>query len=75
MSRNKKPGRGAKFSEGTPVRSLRETDAGATGVVIRLTRRGKAWAYNVCMDQNCCVVTRREDELEELAGSEESHAG
>lgn len=67
MKKTKKPGRGAKFSEGTPVRSLREQDDGATGVVIGLTRRRKAWAYNVCMDRSCRVVTRREDELEELA--------
>lgn len=66
MSKSKKSGRGAKFAEGTPVRSLREQDAGATGVVIGLTKRRKAWAYNVCMDQSCRVVTRREDEIEEV---------
>lgn len=62
----KKAARGARFSEGEQVRSLREQDGGATGVVIRQTRRGKFWCYNVQMDATCKVVTRREDELEEL---------
>jgi len=66
MGKNKKHGRGARFAEGEVVRSLRETDDGATGVVIGLTRRRKAWAYNICMDQSCRVVTRSEDELEEV---------
>lgn len=62
----KKKARGARFGEGEQVRSLREQDEGATGVVVRQTRRGKYWCYNVMLDATCQVVTRREDELEEL---------
>ena len=63
---NKKTARGARFREGQAVRSLRETDAGATGVVVSLTKRQKAWCCNVMMHATCQVVTRREDELKEL---------
>lgn len=63
---NKKSARGARFREGQAVRSLRETDEGATGVVVSLTKRQKAWCCNVMMDATCRVVTRREDELKEL---------
>lgn len=59
----KKTGRGARFREGEAVRSLREADGGATGVIVRQTRRGKLWCYNVMLDATCRVVTRREDEL------------
>lgn len=56
----------ARFSGGQAVRSLRAADEGATGVIVRETRRGQSWCYNVMLDSTCRVVTRREEELEEV---------
>lgn len=66
MRKTKKPGRGQKFGEGTPVRSLRPQDDGATGVVIGVSRRKKGWVYGVMFDGWYKIATRNEDELEEV---------
>lgn len=64
MKKTKKPGRGRRFDEGAQVRSLRETDAGATGVVLSLTKKRNGWNCNVLFDGKYHVVTRHESELE-----------
>lgn len=67
MKRTKKRGRRQKFGEGTPVRSLRVQDDGATGVVISCSYRKKGWCYTVFFDGWYRAATRSEDELEEVS--------
>lgn len=64
--RKKKKDRRARFSEGEQVRSLREQDGGATGVVVASSRRKKGWVYSVMFDGWYKIAARGEDELEEV---------
>ena len=66
MKNTKKPARGRKFDEGTMVRSLREQDDGATGVVISLSKKKHGWEYTVFFDGWYKAATRKESELEEI---------
>lgn len=66
MKKGKKPGRGRKFEEGAQVRSLRPQDDGATGVVIKLSRKQKGWEYTVFFDGWYKAATRKEEELEAI---------
>ena len=66
MKNLKKPARGRKFDEGSQVRSLREQDEGATGVVIGLSKKKHGWEYTVFFDGWYKAATRKEAELEAL---------
>lgn len=66
MKKLKKPARGRKFDEGTMVRSLREQDDGATGVVIGMSKKKNGWQYTVFFDGWYKAATRSEAELEEM---------
>lgn len=66
MKKLKKPARGRKFEEGSQVRSLRQQDDGATGVVIGMSKKKNGWEYTVFFEGWYKAATRRENELEEL---------
>ena len=61
---NKKKSRGAAYCEGCMVRSSR--DNGEAGVVIGMTHRRGGWCYTVQMVVSDRIVTRAENELEEI---------
>lgn len=66
MKNTKKPARGRKFNEGSVVKSLRESDDGATGVVISMSKKKNGWVYTVFFDGWYKAATRSEDELEDF---------
>lgn len=66
MKKLKKTARGRKFEEGSQVRSLRQQDDGATGVVIGMSKKKNGWEYTVFFEGWYKAATRRENELEEL---------
>ena len=66
MKKLKKPARGRKFNEGSMVKSLRESDDGATGVVISMSKKKNGWTYTVFFEGWYKAATRSEDELEEI---------
>ena len=66
MKNTKKPARGRKFNEGSGVKSLRESDDGATGVVISMSKKKNGWQYTVFFDGAYKAVVRNEEELEEF---------
>ena len=66
MKNTKNPARGRKFNEGSMVKSLREIDDGATGVVISMSKKKNGWVYTVFFDGAYKAVVRNEEELEEF---------
>ena len=66
MKNTKKPARGRKFNEGSVVKSLLESDDGATGVVISMSKKKNGWQYTVFFDGAYKAVVRNEEELEEF---------
>ena len=66
MKHTKTPARGRKFNEGSVVKSLRESDGGATGVVISMSKKKNGWVYTVFFDGAYKAVVRNEEELEEF---------
>lgn len=67
MKKTMKSARGRKFETGTEVRSLRERDDGATGTIVRCSRKQKEWEYTVLFDGWYRAAVRLENELEKLA--------
>ena len=66
MKKLKKPARGRAFNEGCMVRSKRESDDGATGVVVGMSKKKNGWVYTVFFEGWYKVATRGEEELEEI---------
>ena len=66
MKKLKKQARGRKFNEGSVVKSLRESDDGATGVVIAMSKKKNGWVYTVFFEGWYKAATSSEDELEEF---------
>ena len=66
MKKTCKASRNRAFDEGAMVRSLREQDDGATGVIVKCSKKQKGWEYTVCFDGWYKLAVRREAELEEI---------